>query len=177
MVRGGPGWTVALPCPTTHAGSPQINTVPLRTFREPTRIPPNRPNFCPGRWCNWRLKPKSHQSRTKHGPSRITQEHPGPRDASIRGEPGWKCFDGPSMAEKHRHPGPSRTRHGSTMALWMNTEPTRMPPDHHGSTMDRPRTIPDHPGRATNCPGPPRTVPDQKHFCINRVAFFVSFSF
>ena len=34
-----------------------------------------------------------------------------------------------------------------------------------------PRTVPGHPGWATDCPEPPRTVPDQKHFCINRAAF------
>ena len=90
-VWSGPGWTVALLCPTGHAGSPRINTVPLRTFPEPTR--------------------------SLHGPSRTSPDYPvlknrpglsrmTPAILSILKPPGW-C-PGPSRSMPD-HAGPSRT--------------------------------------------------------------------
>ena len=129
------------------------------------------------------IKPKSHQSRTKHGPSRITPAYPGPRDASIRGEPGWKCFDGPSTDDRRsknivnpdstrQHYGWTRSQHGwpTTTTAALRTVPDRPgpTPDHAGPNTVSTRMIPDHPGCATDWPGPPqtqhgppRTVPHQ----------------
>ena len=118
------------------------------------------------------LKPKSHQSRTQHGPSRITPEHPGPRDASIRGEPGWKCFAGPSTDDgrsknivnpdsTRQHYGWTRTQHGwprtTTAALRTVPDRSRTMPDPTRCRHGWSRTAPDHPGCATDCPGPPQT--------------------
>ena len=150
-------------------------------------------------WCSDPLKPRSHQSRTQHGPSRITPEHPGPRDALIRGEPGWKCFDGPSTDDGRsknivytdstwQHYGSTRSQHGwprtTTAALRTVPDRPRTMPDPTRCQHGWSRTTPDHPGCATDSPGPlqtqhgpPRTVPYQKHFCINRAAVLFYFLF
>ena len=150
--------------------------------------------------CNYKLiKPRSHQSRTQHGPSRITPEHPGPTDALIRGEPGWKCFDGPSTDDgrsknivytdsTRQHYGSTRSQHGwprtTTAALRTVPDRPRTMPDPTRCQHGWSRTTPDHPGCATDSPGPlqtqhgpPRTVPYQKHFCINRAAVLFYFLF
>ena len=140
------------------------------------------------------FKPKSHQSRTKHESSRITPEHPGPRDASIRGEPGWKCFDGPSTddgrsknisstTDEHGantdEPGPTRQRHRpSRTQHGVNTNdpgPARTTgPDRPGPARTIPdelRTVPDRPEPNTDHPGPNTDHPGSEAFPGWTVAF------
>ena len=142
------------------------------------------------------VKPKSHQSRTQHGPSRITPEHPGPRDALIRGEPGWKCFDSPSTDDgrskiivytdsTRQHYGSTRSQHGwprtTTAALRTIPDRPRTMPDptrcQHGWSRTIPdalRTLPDRSKPNTDRPGPSRirsiSVSIELQFC------FISYS-
>ena len=114
------------------------------------------------------VKPRSHQSRTQHGPSRITPEHPGPRDALIRGEPGWKWFDGPSTDDgrsknivytdsTRQHYGSTRSQHG-----WPRTTTAalRTVPDRPRTMPDPTRMLPDHPGPSRMRYGLSRTAPN-----------------
>ena len=95
---------------------------------------------------------------TKAGPN---TDHPGTPRTKRCLDPGWtgvkvlrRSLDWWRTVEKHR-------LHGlNTAALRINTEPTRMTQDHHGSATDRPRPTPDHAGPNTDAPGPPRTIPD-----------------
>ena len=115
----------------------------------------------------------------------IISDNPGTSRTKRCLDPGWKFFDGPSTDDRWSKnivtPDPTRQHYGWT---WKT-------PDHQGSATDHPRPntvsrwiTPDHPGWDTDCPGPPqtqhglpRTIPDQKYFCINRAAFlFLSHS-
>ena len=141
------------------------------------------------------VKPKSHQSRTQHGSSRITPEQPGPRDASIRGEPGWKCFDGPSTDDgrsknivntdsTRQHYGWTRSQHGwprtTTAAPRTVPDQPRTMPDptrcQHGWSQTT-RTIPD---ALRTAPNPTRTAQDRpvsETFMFQQSCIFVYFVF
>ena len=154
---------------------------------------------CHGNTC-YVIKPRLHQSRTQHGPSRITSEHPGPRDASIRGEPGRKCFDGPSTDDgrsknivnpdpTRQHYGWTRSQHGwpRTTTAALRTVPDRPTPDHAGPNTVSTRMIPDRPGPSRmryglsrTAPNPTRTAQDSpvsEAFLHQQSCIFVYFLF
>ena len=123
------------------------------------------------------VKHGSHQGRILHGSSRISPDHPGPRNAwsgVIRGE-NASTVDRRSKktSSPPDHPGPN------TAALRMNTVSTRSqhgwPRIQHGGNTDHPGRTPDQHGGATDGPGhntdptrwlhgPSRTTPDWATF-------------
>ena len=111
---------------------------------------------------------KTHVCLPKPDPTQTIRDNPGTPRTQRCLDPGWagvkilqRSLDWWPTVEKHRHPGPSRTQHGSTTDKHgANTNYPVPPRQRHGRSWTEPGQSRSQHGVNTIDPGPPRTVPD-----------------